>query len=56
VTLEIRIEDKDLCFYDADIRDWELEPCGYEFRVGQSSADLPLAAEWRYEGAEWHSR
>jgi beta-glucosidase len=56
VTLEIRIEDQDLRFYDADIRDWELEACGYEFRVGQSSADLPLAVKWRYEGAEWHSR
>ena len=56
MTLEIRIEDQDLRFYDANIRDWELEACGYEFRVGQSSADLPLAVKWRYGGAEWHSR
>jgi beta-glucosidase len=56
VTMEIRVEDTDLCFYDAEARAWELEECRYEFRVGQSSADLPLAAEWRHEGAEWHSR
>lgn len=53
VTLEIGVEDTDLRFYDADSGGWELEECRYEFRVGSSSADLPLAAEWQREEGEW---
>jgi beta-glucosidase len=51
--LEIEVQDDDLRFYDADAHGWQLEECGYEFRVGQSSADLPLMATWRREGGEW---
>ena len=53
VTLEIEVPDADLRFYDAEARCWKLEECRYEFRLGQSSADLPLAAEWRREEGEW---
>ena len=49
-TLEIEVRDRDLCFYDPRARAWEFEPCRYRFRVGQSSADLPLEAEWPLEG------
>ena len=55
VTLEIEVRDSDLRFYDMDARDWELEECLYEFRVGQSSRDLPLVAEWRHKDAEWRN-
>jgi hypothetical protein len=51
--LEIEIRDADLRFYDMDARDWKLEDCRYEFRVGQSSRDLPLVAEWRHEKGEF---
>ena len=44
-TLEIKVRDEDLCFYDEEAGAWELEDCRYVFRVGQSSADLPLEAE-----------
>jgi beta-glucosidase len=54
-TLEIEVRDTDLRFYDMDARDWELEECQYEFRVGHSSSDLPLAAAWRYEDGEWRN-
>ena len=53
VTLEIEVPDADLRFYDAEARCWKLEECRYGFRLGQSSADLPLAAEWRREEGEW---
>ena len=52
-TLEIQVQDTDLRFYDANARCWELEECRYNFRVGESSADLPLAVEWRREKMEW---
>lgn len=55
VTLEIEVRDSDLCFYNAECRSWELEECRYEFRAGQSAADLPLALEWRREAGEWRS-
>jgi beta-glucosidase len=54
ISMEIEVRDADLCFYDAEASGWELEECRYEFRVGQSSSDLLLAAEWRYKDAEWH--
>ena len=53
VDLEIELRDEDLRFYDADAAGWELESCLYDFRVGQSSADLPLSSRWRLEGADW---
>jgi len=55
VTLEIEVRDADLRFYDMDARGWELEECRYEFRVGQSSRDLPLVAEWRHKDGEWRN-
>jgi len=55
-TLEIEVPDADLRFYDADAGCWELEECRYEFRVGSSSADLPLEAEWRREATGWRAR
>jgi beta-glucosidase len=53
VDLEIELRDEDLRFYDADAAGWELESCLYDFRVGQSSADLPLSSRWRLAGADW---
>jgi beta-glucosidase len=55
VTLELEVHDEDLCFYDADARAWKLEACRYVFRVGQSSRDLPLAAEWLNAGGAWRA-
>ncbi len=54
-TLEIEVGDQDLCFYNADERCWQLEDCLYLFRVGHSSADLPLATEWRRAARKWQS-
>jgi beta-glucosidase len=53
-TLEIHLADDDLCYYDADASRFELESCRYTFRVGQSSADLPLQQEWVLDGDRWN--
>ncbi len=53
IDLEFRLLDEDLRFYDADAGAWELETCGYEIRVGQSSQDLPLSSRWRFGDAGW---
>jgi beta-glucosidase len=55
VTLEIEVRDEDLCFYDVDARGWQLEDCGYVFRAGHSSADLPLTAEWVHDDGQWRT-
>ncbi len=55
-TLEIDVRDEDLRFYDVDTSSWQLEECRYAFRVGHSSADLRLEAEWRHTAGEWHER
>jgi hypothetical protein len=47
------VRDEDLRFYDAEAGGWRLESCDYEFRVGSSSADLPLVARWRYDDDGW---
>jgi beta-glucosidase len=52
-TLEFDIRDEDLRFYDTEAAGWQLEDCRYLFRVGQSSADLPLEAEQKREGGHW---
>ena len=51
--LVITVRDEDLRFYCADTRSWALEECGYVFRVGQSSRDLPCEAVWRFEAGGW---
>jgi beta-glucosidase len=59
-TLEIDVRDEDLRFYavdsDSGVASWQLEDCRYVFRAGQSSADLPLQAEWIHDADGWHSR
>ena len=40
-------------YYDAETAGWQLEACRYRFRVGQSSADLPLEAEWAFGAEGW---
>lgn len=55
-TLELEIQDQDLCFYDSDARGWRLEDCEYRIQVGQSSADLPLVATWRREQGAWRAQ
>ncbi len=56
-SLEIDVHDEDLRFYAAEAErggpSWELEDCRYVFRVGQSSADLPLQAEWLHDADGW---
>ncbi|MCH2172456.1 glycoside hydrolase family 3 C-terminal domain-containing protein [Myxococcota bacterium] len=52
-TLEIEISDADLRIYDSESRAWRLEECCYQFRIGQSSADLPLTANWVRRSEEW---
>ena len=51
--LELELADDDLRFYDAERSDWNLEPCRYTFRAGQSASDLPLEAAWSFDGESW---
>ena len=50
--LEIEVTDEDLCYFDVR-NGWILEPCHYEFRVGQSSGDLPVESIWDFNGTGW---
>ena len=57
--VEFEILDTDLMYYaagnpDEGDRGWLLEPCGYEFKIGLSSDELPLATTWRFDGDNWH--
>ncbi len=52
VRLEIDVADDDLRYYDAT-RGWQLEPCGYEFRLGLSSRELHHRIGWRLSGTTW---
>ena len=52
VDLEIEVIDEDLRYFDAD-NGWTLEQCRYDFRVGFSADDLPLASCWRLDGQQW---
>ncbi len=54
VELAIEILDEDLKYYDIDLKDWSLETCGYDLRLGTSSADLPLVSSWTYDGSGWN--
>ena len=51
--VEFDISDSQLCFYHADAQAFELEACGYQFQVGFSSRDLPLVADWKFDGSDW---
>lgn len=51
--LEIRVADADLCFYDVEVRGWELEDCDYQFRVGRSAGDLLLDQTWERRAGRW---
>ena len=51
--LEMEISDSDLCFFDQDSNDWELERCHYLLHVGKSSVDLPLVSEWQLNDDGW---
>ncbi|HEB91819.1 MAG TPA: glycosyl hydrolase [Deltaproteobacteria bacterium] len=53
VELVIEVRDEDLRYYRTDTRSWALEECGYVFRIGQSSRDLPCQAVWRFEAGAW---
>lgn len=52
-SVELDLPDRDLRYYDSDARAWKLEGCCYALRVGPSSHDLPLEAEWVYEEGAW---
>jgi len=54
-TLEMTVQDDDLRFYDADSKSWKLEDCRYGIRVGQSSLDLPLEANYQRAGGGWRA-
>ena len=56
VTLELDISDADLRYYDPEVSGWVLEPCDYHFRVGASSADLPLERRWSWTASGWRER
>jgi beta-glucosidase len=49
--IEFDIADDDLRYYDADSGSWRLEACRYRFRVGESSAELPLGECWTFTGS-----
>jgi beta-glucosidase len=53
IDLLMDIKDSDLCYYDMDKRDWQLETCRYELKVGTSSRDLPLSSSWLFDGKQW---
>jgi len=52
IDLEIEVDDENLCYFDPDAG-WTLESCRYDFRVGFSSADLPLESAWVFDGTQW---
>jgi beta-glucosidase len=53
LALEFYLADNDLRYYDGASSEWQLEPCAYEFRVGFSSRDLPLAQRHVFDGTDW---
>lgn len=53
--LEFELADEALCYYEPEIAGWRLEAARYEFRIGESSASLPLASAWRFDGAHWET-
>jgi hypothetical protein len=36
-----------------DKRDWQLEACRYEMKVGTCSRNLPLSSSWLFDGKQW---
>ncbi len=55
VCLEFAVTDNELRYYDESKTRWCLEDCDYQFRVGQSSEDLPLEQSWRRDSDEWYA-
>ena len=55
IDLVMEINDSDLCYYNMDKSDWELEACRYELKVGTSSRNLPLASNWLFDGEQWQA-
>lgn len=53
VDLEIEVLDSDLRYYDIDAKDWVLEACRYELKVGNSSRYLPLSSSWLFAEEKW---
>jgi beta-glucosidase len=53
IDLLMEIKDSDLCYYDMDKKDWQLETCRYELKVGTSSRNLPLSSSWLFDGNQW---
>ncbi len=51
--LVLALADDELCYFDEEAGDWQLEPCGYRLRVGFSSRELPLGSVWRFDGSRW---
>jgi beta-glucosidase len=52
-TVELPVSDESLCYFNIRKKDFELEPCGYQFQVGFSSRDLPLQSDWTFSGEDW---
>jgi len=50
--MEIELSDEELRYYDPHYG-WVLEACTYDFRVGQTSDNLPLESTWSFDGKDW---
>jgi beta-glucosidase len=50
--MEIELSDEELRYYDPHYG-WVLEACTYDFRVGQTSDNLPLESTWSFDGEDW---
>jgi beta-glucosidase len=55
IDLIMEIKDSDLCYYELDKRDWQLETCRYGLKVGTSSRNLPLSSSWLFDGKQWQA-
>ncbi len=55
IDLLMELNDTDLCYYNMDKSDWQLEACRYELKVGTSSRNLPLASSWLFDGKQWQA-
>jgi len=52
-TVQLDVSDADLRYYEPTASGWVLEVCDYRFRVGSSSADLPLEVAWSFTADGW---
>lgn len=55
-SVELPIDDSQLCYFDTGSDDFVLENCGYRFLIGFSADNLPLTAQWNLTDADWQAQ